>query len=428
MASGNMAGGNTAADAVIVGAGVMGASCAMHLASAGLRKLLVVEKGRGVGSGSTGRSTAIIRQTYSNYEVSLMAKEALGCFQNWRDFVELPETRANFIAPGVLFLFRKDDQGLASILELHRRVGIRSTVLSGGDKARMFPDLDFAAAPPEEVAALEAGGAEPEPHEAQALFEHDGGFADPVGTAEDMLDAARALGAQARFNTAVTAIGHQGGRVTGVTLATAGGAERVSTPLVINCAGPWSMGLDAAVGFPLPHELVATRIQVVTKHFGEKLKGPLPVMADMVTGFYGRLEAGGRQVVLGSVLEEDEREAVADPDDYNEVADAPFRERILTLLHHRVPTFKTRGRVSSYAGLYTVNRVDSHPIIDESELLGYYNVNGWSGHGFKLSPIAGNLLTYKVLGQWGRGKSEVPPGFFARDRQPLTTHWGGVIA
>ncbi|MEE8433460.1 MAG: FAD-dependent oxidoreductase [bacterium] len=428
MADRHTAGRKTAADAVIVGAGVMGASCALHLASAGLRKLLVVEKGPGVGSGSTGRSTAIIRQTYSNFEVSLMAKEALQRFQAWRDFVELPETRANFIGSGVLFLFRKDDRGLEPILELHRRVGIRSSVLSAEDKARMFPDLDFAAAPPEEVAALEDGRGAPEPHEAQALFEHDGGFADPVGTAQDMLDAARALGAEARFNTAVTAIGHGGGRVTGVSLAAAGGVEQVSTPLVINCAGPWSMVLDANLGFPLPHELTPTRIQVVTKHFGEKLKGPLPVICDMVTGFYGRLEAGGRQFVLGSVLEEDEREVVADPDDYNEVADAPFRERILTLLHHRVPTFTTRGRVASYAGLYTVNRVDSHPIIDESELRGYYNVNGWSGHGFKLSPIAGNLLTHKVLGQWGRGKSDVPPNFFARDRQPLTTHWGGVIA
>ncbi len=81
MADGNRADGNRVADAVIVGAGVMGASCALHLASAGLRKLLVVEKGPGVGSGSTGRSTAIIRQTYSNFEVSLMAHEALQRFQ-----------------------------------------------------------------------------------------------------------------------------------------------------------------------------------------------------------------------------------------------------------------------------------------------------------------------------------------------------------
>ncbi len=254
------------------------------------------------------------------------------------------------------------------------------------------------------------------------------GFADPVGTTEDMLDAALRDGAEARFRTAVTEIRSAGGRVSGVRLAADGDVETVDTPLVINCAGPWGTALDALAGVRLPHELVPTRVQVVSKAFGESLRGPLPVMADMVTGIYGRPEAGGGRLLVGSVLEADEREAVDDPDQYNEVADAPFRERMLTRLHHRVPTFKTRGRVSSYAGLYTVNRTDSHPIIDESELRGYFNVNGWSGHGFKLSPVAGNLLAHRVLGQWGRGRSGVPPDFFARERKPLTTRWGGVIA
>lgn len=414
---------STAYDAVIVGAGVMGASSALHLASAGLSNVLVVEKGAGVGSGSTGRSTAVVRQTYSNQEVSLMAYEALQLFSNWESFVGLRETRANFVNSGVLFLFPQGEATLEGIQAIHRQVGIRSDILSLADKARLFPDMDFSATPPDEMDMPD-----PQPHEAQALHEPDGGFADPVGTAEDMLDAARALGVQVRFRTAVTAIAQAGGRVTGVTLAADGASETVDAPLLINCAGPWAMGLDALAGVKLPHELVATRIQVVTKGFGETLKGPLPVVADMVTGYYGRLEASGGRLILGSVLESDEREAVDDPDQFNEVADAPFRERILTLLHHRVPTFETRGQVSSYAGLYTVNRTDSHPIIDESELAGYFNVNGWSGHGFKLSPVAGNLVAHKVLGQWGRGKSGVPPGFFARDRQPLTTQWGGVIA
>ena len=425
-------------DAVIAGAGVMGASSALHLASAGLRRVLVVEKGPGVGSGSTGRSTAVVRQTYSNFEVSLMAREALERFENWADFVGLRETRANFVRAGVLFLFRRDEPSLASVLDMHRRVGIRSSLLDARQKAEQFPDLDFAAPPPEALEGTSAGATHPDDtpsHEAQALYEPEGGFADPVGTAQDMLDAALALGAEARFNTALTAIDQSGGRVTGVRLAGPEGPARIDTPLVINCAGPWGPALDALAGVSLPHDLVPTRVQMVAKAFGETPRGQLPVMIDMVTGYYGRLEggdlrlkAGGGRLLLGSVRPEDEREAVADPDHYNEVADAPFRERMLTLLKHRVPTFATRGRVSSYAGLYTVNRTDSHPIIDRSPLTGFFNVNGWSGHGFKLSPVAGNLVAHKVLGQWGRGKSEVPTDFFNRDREPIPTRWGGVIA
>jgi glycine/D-amino acid oxidase-like deaminating enzyme len=410
-------------DAVIVGAGVMGASSALQLAAAGLRRVLVVEKGPGVGSGSTGRSTAIIRQTYSNYEVSLMAHEALRAFQHWADFVQLPQTRAHFVNSGVMFLFGKGEAALPQILAMHRRVGIRSSTLDDAERRRLFPDIDFSASSPE----LLAQGRE-QAHEVDVLYEHEAGFADPVGTATDLLEAARALGAEARFRARVTAIRQAGGRVTGVALEQDGLSEEIAAPVVVNCAGPWAVGLNAQAGQPLRHELVPTRVQIVTKQFSERLQGRLPMLADMVSGFYGRPEASGDLLILGSVKEEDEREAVADPDDYNDVADAPFRERTLQLLQHRVPLLGTRGRVSSYAGLYTVNRTDSHPIIDRSGLEGFFYCNGFSGHGFKLSPIVGMLVAQKVLGQWGRGKTAVPVDFFNHDRRPLTTNWGGVIA
>ncbi|MCZ6647391.1 MAG: hypothetical protein O7B79_14275, partial [SAR324 cluster bacterium] len=69
-----------------------------------------------------------------------------------------------------------------------------------------------------------------------------------------------------------------------------------------------------------------------------------------------------------------------------------------------------------------------HPIIDESELKGFYPVCGFSGHGFKLSPVVGMLVAQQVLGQWGRGKTDVPADFFKRNRQKLGSNWGGVMA
>ena len=418
-------------DAVIVGAGVMGASSALQLAAAGVGRVLVVEKAPGVGFGSTGRSTAIVRQTYSNHAVSLMAHEALRLFQGWADFVRVPAPRAHFVTTGALFLFRAGEPALPQIQALHARVGIRSSVLRGEEQGRLFPDVDFAAPPAEELeAGAEDAGrdAAPAPHAVDALYEHEAGFADPVGTATDLLEAARALGAEVRFRCRVAGIGQAGGRVTGVRLEQDGQVEEIAAPVVVNCAGPWAVGLNAQVGQPLRHELVPTRVQVVTKAYRERLRGRLPMLADLVSGFYGRPEASGDQLILGSVREEDEREAVADPDRFNDAADAPFRERTLRLLQHRVPALATRGRVSSYAGLYTVNRTDSHPIIDRSPLEGYFYCNGFSGHGFKLSPVVGMLVARLVLGQWGRGRTAVPEDFFAHDRPPLPTHWGGVIA
>lgn len=411
-------------DGIVIGAGVMGASAAMHLASGGMMKrLLVLEKGPAAGSGSTGKSSACIRQTYSHFEVSLMAYEALQLFKHWQEFTGLRAPRANFVNCGVLLMLGKDDESLPQVLDIHKRIGIDSAVLDARQKRAIFPDVDFAAPPADRPEAEPSAD-----FEVTALHEREGGFADPLGTAEDMLEVARGLGAEVRFNARVTKVLQEGGRTIGVEAVIGGNKETLYAPVVVNCAGPWAPGLNASAGHPLAQKLVPTRIQMVSKQFTEQLKGPIPMVVDMVNGFYGRLEASGGQILVGSVREQDEREVVADPDDYNEVADAPFREEMLTLLHHRVTTFRTRGNVTSYAGLYTVNRDDYHPIIDESELKGFYPVCGFSGHGFKLSPVVGALVAKLVTGQWGRARTDVPLDFFRKHRTPLKTNWGGVMA
>ena len=408
-------------DAIIIGAGVMGASAAMHLARAGLRKLLVVEKGPGPASGSTGKSSACIRQTYSNPEVTVMAREALDCFKHWPDFTGLGDSQTGFVNCGVLFLFGPQDSAVPEIMRIHKQAGVKSSVLSQETKRSLFPDVDFSAPPPE---LLE----QETDYEMQAIHEHEGGFADPLGTATDMLRAAGNLGAELVSNTRLLEIHQKGGKVSGATLRSKGQLLEVQTPLIISCAGPWTNEVLRIAGVSLPQRLAAVRAQIVSKQFVEPLKGSLPMIADMSLGFYGRMEANGRQFIMGSVLESDELEEVPDPDHYNEVADASFREEKLGLLHHRIATFEKRGGITSYAGLYTVNRTDYHPIIDGTALSGFFVACGFSGHGFKLSPLVGTLISKKVLGQWGACESEVPENFFDKDRQPLTTNWGGVIA
>lgn len=410
-------------DAIVIGAGVMGASTAMHLASAGLKRLLVLEKGPGVGFGSTGKSSACIRQTYSNYEVVLMAYEALQHFKNWQDFTGLKETRADFNMCGVIFLMAGEDPAVPAIMELHKRAGVISRLLDSTARGELFPDVDFCST----LLDLEA-----EDHECaddmQVLYEEEGGFADPVGTATDMLEVARNLGTEVAFKSRVTKVLSSSGSVSGLEVERNGAVETFHTPLVVNCGGPWAMGLNEMAGAPLKERLVATRNQIVCKRFPERLKGTIPMVADMVNGVYFRNDPTGTQITLGSAREEDEQELVPDLENYNEVADAPFREEKLTILNHRIATFQARGEITSYTGIYTINEDDYHPIIDESELKGFYPVCGFSGHGFKLSPVVGNLVARRALGQWGRGKTDVPVDFFRRGREKLTTNWGGVMA
>ena len=84
------------ADIVILGAGVMGASIAFHLAKRKAGKIVVIDKGH-VGQGGSGRSSALIRMHYSYPPEVQLALVSLRMFEHWRDEVgergRLPQDR-----------------------------------------------------------------------------------------------------------------------------------------------------------------------------------------------------------------------------------------------------------------------------------------------------------------------------------------------
>ncbi len=72
-------------DVIIIGGGVMGAVVAFELSRRGAI-VLVLELGA-LGLGSTGRSSAIIRQHYSNHLTTRMARDSLRVFEAFDDLV-----------------------------------------------------------------------------------------------------------------------------------------------------------------------------------------------------------------------------------------------------------------------------------------------------------------------------------------------------
>jgi sarcosine oxidase, subunit beta len=72
------------ADAVVIGAGVIGASSAFHLLSLGCKRVVVLERAASTGAGSTGRATGGFRAQYGsaiNIRLSLLAREKLSRFR-----------------------------------------------------------------------------------------------------------------------------------------------------------------------------------------------------------------------------------------------------------------------------------------------------------------------------------------------------------
>lgn len=427
-------------DAVIIGGGVIGVSTAYQLARRGLRRVAILEKGPHVGSGSTGQSSAVVRQRYANVEVMQLANWSLRMFHQWCDRLELKEDGSGFSPVGVVWLpGTKDDSG-ADVAESFARIGAKGGMVPTAELAPRYPAMNLCRRPLDLAAALQG-----EEHEcevpAEMFWEADGGYANPQGTTEDLLAAGKNLGVELHTRHQVVdievtagdtftvrcAVGGSGGNESGG--GSSGGKSNIgefSCQRLLNAAGPWCNGINDLMGVTLPMTMRPTRVQMAVRDRPADVVGELPVFISTGDLVYGRPEAGGSQLLIGSVSPEDEQEAVDDPDHYDTEASAEFRERMMHKLHHRFE-MKSRGIVHGYAALYTVNTGDWHPIVDAVGPQGYFVANGFSGHGFKLGPSMGAMIARMMTGLEMEDDPAVDVGYFAADRTPIASS-GGVLA
>src|SRR2546429_8749531 len=74
------------ADVIVIGGGANGTSTAFHLATRGVRSVLLVER-RHLGAGATGKSGALVRMHYTNDAESRLALESLKIFREFEAVV-----------------------------------------------------------------------------------------------------------------------------------------------------------------------------------------------------------------------------------------------------------------------------------------------------------------------------------------------------
>lgn len=363
-------------DVLVIGGGIMGCATALELARRGA-SVAVVEKGA-LCSGATGRSSAIVRQHYSNEVTARMARYGLDVF---RDYDARVGGECGFVGCGFLILVpEKDAEGLAANVALQQGVGINTRILAREEIREVLPGAD--------ASDLVA-----------AAWEPDAGYADPHMTTARLAEAAKRHGARFFFNTAVTGVrfaggvggGGGGGRILGVDT-TAGPFEAGS---VVNCAGPWGARVASLAGVQVPMD--ACRAQVSVYARPEAVPGPHPVVLDFAHASYFRPETGG--LMLVGLIDPSEAEDVVDPDDYPEHTDRGFDEMVGERWVRRCPEMAEARLRRGYAGLYEITP-DWHPVLDEVPAgSGHFLCVGFSGHGFKLAPAVGLMTAQMVLGE-----------------------------
>lgn len=345
----------------------MGTSIALHLARRHAGRIVLFEK-RHVASGPTGRSSALLRRHYS---IELYARMAARSFEAYSHFEDLTGRPAEITRCGLVMAMGPEDvPAMRDTVAMMRRLGVKVEELSARDLGRVVPGL-----------AVDGLGG--------AAWETDTGYGDPASISQAYAARARELGVDIRQDTQVSGFALTGGRISGVR--TADGD--VATSTVVNAAGPWGAALSRAVGIELP--IVASRQQLVILRPGSAAAGARPVFVDMVDSAYYRPETGG--LVLIGTRNRAGVSTPVDPDTFSERVDPDRVASTAEIAARRFPAFADAEAMGGYASVYDLTP-DLHFIIERSPRVpGLVHSLGFSGHGFKHSPVIGEMVAELVM-------------------------------
>jgi glycine/D-amino acid oxidase-like deaminating enzyme len=345
-------------DVLVVGGGVVGWSVAHHLARAGVRRILVVDRG----GGSTERATGGFRAQFAtevNVRLSLLSRRKLLAFQ------EETGVDPGYRPAGYLFLAATPAQTrqLAAALEVQRSCGCHDAALVDLDDVRRLAPC---------IRTENVVGGTFSPHD---------GFIRPLEIRRGYLDSALRAGVQ-RLDADVTAVSRVGGALR---VETSTGRHEAAT--VVNAAGAWAARLGALAGVDVPVQPLRRQVARTASTDALPASTPMTIFAD---GFHFRVRDDHVLLLWPT-------EGGADPFDVS--VEPEWTANVAAAARERVPALATVPVASTYAGLYEMSP-DEHALLGPAVgLEQLFLVNGASGHGVMHSPALGQLAAEMLTGR-----------------------------
>ena len=352
------------ADFVIVGAGVMGASIAFHLARRKAGRIVVLEKDH-VGSGGSSRSSALVRMHYSFAPEVQLALVSLKMFQHWREIVG---EAGGFRKTGfVRIVHPGESERLRQNVAMQRELGANVELIDRRQLQELEPDWAV-----DEVEL--------------AAYEPDSGYGDGNVAANDFLNRARDLGATYLSKTRACSFLIDGERVRGVQTE----VGTIHARVVIAATGPWTRPLMQQAGFDPPIETEYHQVAILKN--APNMKGGGSACIDSVTSTYFRTD-GGDKFLIGDFY----GKRPVDPDNFPQRASDMELEEIIERASRRVPKIENAEVMRGVTGVYDMTP-DARPLLGQvTGVEGLYICAGFSGMGFKISPAIGLVMSELIL-------------------------------
>ena len=386
---------NRTADAIIVGAGVIGSSVAFELAKRGY-KTLNIDKLPTSGYGSTSNSCAIVRAHYSTWDGVAMAYEGFFYWDDWDDYIGVNDDRGmiKYMKTGsILFKLEGEDHS-SKCLKLFKEIGVEHEIWDLEKLKEMIPiyshdQYDGTTRPDEDDHFWDKTGKKIE----GAVYTPGSGYvSDPQLTSHNLQVAAEANGGDFIFNSEITEIRQQNGKIEGVTLKT---GEQIDSPIVVNVAGPHSFVInrmaDVEKDMNIKTRALRHEVHHVPSPEGYDFEKDGFHTSDGDNGIYFRPETGNTILIGSEDPLCDPKEWISDPDNYNQqVTESQWKAQVYRCAK-RIPQLKIPSRTSGVVDLYDVSD-DWLPIYDKSAVKGFYMAIGSSGNQFKNAPVAGHCM------------------------------------
>ncbi|MGH6781881.1 MAG: NAD(P)/FAD-dependent oxidoreductase [Sphingomonadaceae bacterium] len=355
------------ADVIIVGGGIHGCSTALHCVLRGM-SVILLEKDH-AGRHASGVNAGGVRQLARHIAEIPLSNRSM---EIWHRIGELVDDDCGFTSDGQVLVAETEEELAACrtrVDDLTLRGFHHEELIDGKELRRLVPA----------VAETCPGG----------VVSRRDGAAIPLRATQAFKRKAQSLGATIREGVRVETVARDGGNWRVVT-----DEGDFFAPRIVNAAGAWADRIAAALGEPVPLEVIAPMLMITT---------PMPAFIKPVVILRGR-KLSFKQFGNGTVLIGGGYLGRAIRDENGTILDWGKLATNARTVWDLFPIMRGAAVARAWAGI-EARMPDDLPVFGPSARQeGVYHQFGFSAHGFQLGPGAGAVMAEMIA----TGRSNVP--------------------
>ncbi|SDX49141.1 Glycine/D-amino acid oxidase [Marininema mesophilum] len=352
------------ADYLIIGGGIIGSSIAYHLSQSGNHHVVLCEKTKPPGRGSTFMSGGLVRMHHTSTHQAKLAWSSYSYFRNWKGIIG---GDCGFVETGFYQLVGEPFRSsMKQNLTMLKNIGIPTEEISSADFLKNQP-----------FCSLKGVG--------MIAYEPLGGYADPAQTTISFLQRATHNGLEILEGVQALSLKLKKNRIVGIH----SNMGDIEAGEVILCNNFGAYSLIDSIGIQLP---------LHTKHIGicffgcddEVGKNMGTILDDTMGTYYRRTKDG--KLLVGITKHPHVDPTTLPPIHLDDLKKAAH------LLKDRIP--QINDSIAFYGGRSSFDSYtpDKHAVIGRVEnMLGLYVATGFSGGGFKIAPAVGSLVADELM-------------------------------